>query len=68
MQIIRDLGISGTKLARAQYGTTRMTLLKTACQIRLSVRRVLFSLYSIYPRQHLFAQVALRRAAGARLL
>ncbi len=68
LQIIRDVGLAGTKLARAQYGTIRVTLLKIACQVRLSVRRVLFSLSSIYPRQHLFAQVALalRRAAAAR--
>ena len=68
LQIIRDVGLAGTKLARAQYGTIRVTLLKVACQVRLSVRRILFSLSSIYPRQHLFAQVALalRRAAAAR--
>ena len=68
LQIIRDVGLAGTKLARAQYGTFRVTLLKVACQIGLSVRRILFSLSSIYPRQHLFTQVALalRRAAAAR--
>ena len=65
LQIIRNVGLAGTKLARIQYGTIRVTLLKIACQIRLSVCRVLSS---IYPRQHLFAQVALalRRAAAAR--
>ena len=46
----------------------RVRLLKVACQIRLSARRILFSMSSIYPRQHLVAQVtlALRRAAAAR--
>ena len=41
-----------------------MTLLKVACQFSLSVRRILFSLSSIYPRQHLFAQVALALCAA----
>ena len=53
-----------TALSRAQYGTIRARLLKVACQLRLSVRRVRLSLSSVHPRQDLFRHVALalRRA------
>ncbi len=56
-----------TALSRAQYGTIRARLLKVACKLRLSVRRVRLALSSVHPRQDLFRQVApaLRRAAAA---
>ena len=68
LQTVRSVGLAGTALSRAQYGTIRARLLKVACQLRLSVRRVRLSLSSVHPRQDLFGHVALalRRAAAAR--
>ena len=67
LQTVRSVGLAGTALSRAQYGTIRARLLKVACQLRLSVRRVRLALSSVHPRQYLFGHVALalRRAAAA---
>ena len=66
LQTVRSVGLAGTVLSRAQYGTIRARLLKVFCQLRLSVRRIRLSLSSVHPRQDLFRHVALalRRAAG----
>lgn len=40
LQPVRWVGLAGTALSRAQHGTIRARLLKVACQLRLSVRRV----------------------------
>ena len=68
LQTVRSVGLADTVLSRAQYGTIRTRLLKVACQLRISVRRVRLSLSSVHPRQDLFRHVtpALRRAAAAR--
>jgi hypothetical protein len=54
---LRRLGLQGTELARAQATTIRLRLLKIGAQIRITARRVWFSLASSYPLQPLFAQV-----------
>jgi len=54
---LRRLGLKGTELARAQATTIRLRLLKIGAQIRITARRVWFSLASSYPLQPLFAQV-----------
>ncbi len=65
LQTVRSVGLAGTALSRAQYGTTRARLLKVACQLRLGVRRVRLSLSSVHPRQELFGHVALAGPASA---
>jgi hypothetical protein len=57
MQGLRRLGLQGTEMARAQCQTIRLKLLKIGAQIRVTVRRVCFSLASGYPLTQLFAQV-----------
>jgi len=54
---LRRLGLQGTELARAQATTIRLRLLKIGAQIRITARRVWFSLASSYPLQPLFVQV-----------
>jgi Transposase DDE domain group 1 len=53
---LRRLGLQGTEWARAQVSTLRLRLLKIGAQIRITVRRICFSLASGYPLQSLFAQ------------
>jgi hypothetical protein len=57
MDALRRLGLRGTKLARAQSHTIRVKLLKIGAVIKVSVRRVLFSLAGSYPYQALFRRV-----------
>lgn len=54
---LRRLGLAGTAYARARCDTIRLRLLKIGAQVRISVRRVAFSLASSYPHQDLFARV-----------
>ena len=54
---LRQLGLKGTTMARAQCHTVRLKLLKIGAQIRISVRRVMISLASGYPYEGIFAQV-----------
>ena len=55
LEVLRQRGLGGTELARAQFGTIRERLLKVAATVRVSVRRVWVSLSSVFPRQELFA-------------
>jgi hypothetical protein len=66
LSALRRLGLGGTKLARAQCGTIRLTLLKIAALVRVSVRRVWVSLASACPWREVFARVQerLRGATG----
>jgi Transposase DDE domain group 1 len=57
MQGLRRLGLKGTDMAQAQCQTIRLKLLKIGAQIRVTVRRVCFSLANGYPFAPLFAQV-----------
>lgn len=50
----RKTALQDTELARAQTHTIRTRLLKVGAVIRLSVRRVVISLSSIFPYQRLF--------------
>jgi hypothetical protein len=54
MSALRRLGLSGTKLANATCGTSRLKLLKIGVQVKISVRRVLFSMASAFPYVHEF--------------
>ncbi len=64
LRTIRAIGLAGTDMARAQCGTIRTRLLKVACRVTVSVRRIRLSLSSVFPLQDLFAgAVAALRAA-----
>lgn len=55
LEVLRQIGLAGTELATAQFGTLRALLLKVAAAVRVSVRRIWVSLSSVFPRQELFA-------------
>ena len=60
---LRRLGLQGTELEQAQVSTIRTKLLKIGAQIRVTVRKVWFSMASSYPWQGLFEQVWLNLRA-----
>ena len=57
LQVIRQFGLQGTKLARARCDTIRLKLLKIGASVRVSVRRVWLSMAESCPYQQLFAAV-----------
>ena len=57
LQVLRERGLKGTELATARCDTIRLKLLKIGALIRVTVRRVWFSLAESYPYQSLFAEV-----------
>jgi hypothetical protein len=57
MNELRRLGLRHTSLAKAQVESIRVRLLKVAAVVRLSVRRVLVSLSSVFPLREVFTQV-----------
>jgi hypothetical protein len=63
LEVLRQVGLAGTQLARAQFGTIRVLLLKVAAVVRVSVRGIWVSLSSVFPRQELFA-LSLSRLHG----
>jgi hypothetical protein len=54
---LRRLGLKATELAEAQVSTIRTKLLKIGSQIRVTVRKIWFSMASSYPYQDLYQQV-----------
>jgi hypothetical protein len=61
---LRRVGLRGTDLARAQVWTIRCRLLKLGALVRVSWRRVVVALSSVFPLKRLFehALINLRRA------
>jgi hypothetical protein len=57
LQMIRQFGLKGTKLARARCDTIRLKLLKIGASVRVTVRRVWLSMAQSCPYQKLFATV-----------
>jgi DDE family transposase len=53
MRQVREVALSGTRLARAIVGTTRLRLMKNAAQVTASVRRVHVRLHNANPMHHL---------------
>jgi hypothetical protein len=49
MSALRRVGLAGTRLAAATCGTIRLKLLKIGALVKVSVRRVLFSMASAFP-------------------
>jgi hypothetical protein len=54
---LRSVGLRGTRMAEATCQSIRLKILKIGAQVKLSVRRVVFSMASGYPDQDLFASV-----------
>jgi Transposase DDE domain group 1 len=57
LQALRQHGLQGTPLAQARCDTIRLKLLKIGAVVRVTVRRVWFSLAESCPYQEVFAQV-----------
>ena len=57
LQVIRQFGLRGTKLARARCDTIRLKILKIGASVRVTVRRVWLSMAENCPYQRLFARV-----------
>lgn len=57
IETLRALGLSGTELAQAQCGTTRLKLFKIGAQVRLSVRKIWIAFSEAYPYARLFQAV-----------
>ncbi len=49
MVALRQLGLAGTELAKAQCDTIRLKLHRIGAQIRITVRKVWFVLSESYP-------------------
>jgi Transposase DDE domain group 1 len=56
MRELRASALQGTRLAKATVGTIRLSLMKIAAQVSVSVRRVHVRLCSASPMQEVFAQ------------
>ena len=63
MNTVREVGLAGTAMAKAQCSTIRLKLFKIAAVIRITTRKVWLSLSSVHPFQHLYA-TALRNLRG----
>ena len=57
LQVIRQFGLDGTRLARARCDTIQLKLLKIGASVRVTVRRVWLSMAQSCPNQGLFAIV-----------
>jgi len=57
LQVIREFGLRGTKLARARCDTIRWKLLKIGASVRVTVRRIWLSMAASCPSRELFAKV-----------
>ena len=57
MQTLRDVGLEGTELERAQCDTIRLKVLKIGAQVRVTFRKVWVALTESYPWRTLFAQI-----------
>ena len=64
VQLLREVGLKGTRMARAQCWTIRTKLLKIGAQIRVSVRRVAVRMASGCPYQDVFFQAHTNLASG----
>lgn len=54
---MREVGLRGTRMARAQCGTIRQRLLKIGARVKISVRRIWLSTASAHPCQDIFIAV-----------
>jgi hypothetical protein len=61
---LRELGLKGTRMAKAQCGTIRTRLMKIGAGISLSVRRILVRMAQSCPYQDVFAQALVNLRAA----
>ena len=54
LQALRELGLAGTQMARAQCSTIRVRLLKIGARVRVTVRKVWISMATGHPARGLF--------------
>jgi hypothetical protein len=54
---LRYVGLRGTRMAEATCASMRLKLLKIGAHLKVSVRRIVFSMASGYPDQDLFRSV-----------
>jgi hypothetical protein len=64
LQALRELGLKGTKMARAQCSTIRVRLLKIGARVRVTARKVWISMATGHPAQALFQAVYDNLARG----
>ena len=64
---LRSVGLRGTKMAEATCQSIRLKLLKIGAHVKVSVRRIVFSMASGYPDQDLFQSVLLNLQRTYRL-
>ncbi|MDO8946458.1 MAG: IS1380 family transposase [Desulfocapsaceae bacterium] len=57
VQALRQLGLTGTDMSRAQCDTIRLKLFKIGAKIRITVRKVWISFTDGYPYRRIFNQV-----------
>ena len=57
LNALRQFGLKGTQMAKAQCHTIRLKLLKVGAQISVTVRKVWISLAESYPFRDIFIQV-----------
>ncbi len=57
MEALRRLGLTGTKMARAQCTTIRLRLLKIGARVRITARQVWISLATGHAWAGVFEQV-----------
>jgi hypothetical protein len=62
---LRRIGLAHTRFAKASCGTIRLTLLKIAALVRISVRRIRFAMPAAFPYQADFAAAHQRLSAAA---
>jgi len=53
---LREVGLKSTSLAKARADTIRIKLLKIGTRVKVSVRRLFFSMASSHPWQRAFSQ------------
>ena len=63
LQQLRDRGLAGTRLARAQCDTLRLRLLKIGARVRVTTRRIWVELSELTPDSDLFIAAAQRLRA-----
>lgn len=57
IQILRRIGLTGTKMERAQCETIRLKLFKIGAQVRITVRKIWIAYADGYPYAEIFRQV-----------
>jgi hypothetical protein len=57
MQTLRRIGLTGTKMARAQCETIRLKLFKIGARVRITVRKIWIAYADGYPYAEIFRQV-----------